>query len=79
MERQNLISRPVQNLCTVIVSASPSVEGRIIAAVVSAADLKELEEMDPVAARLHRQAMARARERGEKPIPLAKAKKMLGL
>jgi PHD/YefM family antitoxin component YafN of YafNO toxin-antitoxin module len=54
-------------------------KGRIVAAVVSAADLKELEDMDRIDARLHRQAMARARKRGEKPIPLAQAKKMLGL
>jgi PHD/YefM family antitoxin component YafN of YafNO toxin-antitoxin module len=53
--------------------------GRIVAAIVSAEDLKDLEQMDRNDARLARAALARARARGEKPIPITKAKKVLGL
>ena len=53
--------------------------GKIIAAVVSAEDFKTLEAMDRADLRAHRRALALARKRGEKPIPIAVARKLLGL
>jgi hypothetical protein len=53
--------------------------GRIVAALVPADDLKILEEMDRIDARIARQAIAKARSRGEKPIPWGEARKLLKL
>jgi hypothetical protein len=53
--------------------------GKVIGAVVSAEDLKILEEMDRIDVRLARQALARAKAKGEKPIPWSEARKHLGL
>ena len=53
--------------------------GRIVAAIVPADDFKLLEEMDRRDVRLARNAMARARAKGEKPIPWSEARKMLDL
>ena len=53
--------------------------GRVIAALIPADDLRTLEWMDRLDLRAHRAALARARKRGEKPIPLAEVRKRLGL
>lgn len=43
--------------------------GRIIAALVPVEDLRDLEAMDRLDARIAKRALARAEKRGEKPIP----------
>ena len=56
--------------------------GKIVAAIVPADDLailEELEEMDRRDLQAHRRAMARAKKRGEKPIPVEEVGRKLGL
>jgi len=53
--------------------------GRVIAALVPADDLKVLEEMDRQDRRAARRALARAKARGEKPVPWSEVRKRLKL
>jgi len=48
--------------------------GKIVAAVVSAEDYRDLEAMDRLDAKLARRALARSRAKGEKPIPWSGAR-----
>ena len=51
--------------------------GRVIAALVPADDLKVLEEMDRLDVKTGRRVMAQAKARGEKPIPWNVVRKRL--
>ena len=54
--------------------------GRVVAVVVSSQDAEKLEELETAQdARDLRAALAAAKRKGEKPIPLAEVKKQLGL
>ena len=53
--------------------------GKVMAGIVSAADLALLEAINAHDAKEVRAALGRAKARGEKPLPWAQAKKELGL